>query len=966
MSTMPYEDFNDISFWEEDDLDAVMHYGTPRHSGRYPWGSGQNPRQRNKRFSDHVRELKKQGLSPAEIAKTMGMTINEYRAKLAEDTEADRLSANETVWRMRFNPDGSVRMGYTAIARELGINESTVRNKIAQVQKAKDKDVNDSLTATKEAIKAAVERDTYIDVGKGVAATLGIKESKLQTVAKVLESEGYSVFNDLYVKQLGTGKNTTLKMIAPPGTTKAEAFEHLYDMKLPFMISEDGVNFRPKEPIQNIDLSRVHVRYAEEGGVDRDGTIEIRRGVEDLDMGPKHYMQVRIGVDASDGEKLGYHWQDSHAKKIADGEALGDMVYLKGMAVYGDDKDFPPGKDIIFNTNKKKGAGLDKIFKEQKPGDPSNPFGAAIKSGDNELESSDEGEVKMQKHYIGKDGKEHLSALNIVNAEGDWDKWSRNLPSQFLGKQNPNIAKRQLDIEYKKQEEEFEKLQKLTNPHVKESMMLDFADGCDSAAVHLKAAALPRQKTHVILPSTTLKEGEVYAPNYENGEKVALVRFPHEGKHQIPILTVNNNDPTGKKIIGNGRDSVAINAKDAEKLSGADFDGDTAIVIPLKSANIKTEAYNKAFDSLKSFDAKEAYPERPGMKYMKKTQYGNEMGVISNLITDMTIKGAPPEHIIRATRHANCVIDAYKHKLDYKRSEEENGIKELKKLYQTNEETGHVGGASTLLSKAKSQARVLERRTYYDADPETGEKIFKETGETTSRPVKKAGIDPETGKYREWKAEPKLTKSTKMYEAKDARELSSGTPIEEVYADYANSLKALANRARVEWKKAQKERIEPVTNAPTIYKNEVDSIKKKLDQARANAPIERQALLIANKTLAMKKEANPDWDKAKVRKMGNVELNNARTSLGIGKYKISLTEREWEAIQSGAVNKTTQRELFKKMDSAELKKLAMPLETKTISDNTKAKIKSLSSAGYTNSEIADYLGLSTDTVGRYS
>ena len=208
--------------------------------------------------------------------------------------------------------------------------------------------------------------------------------------------------------------------------------------------------------------------------------------------------------------------------------------------------------------------------------------------------------------------------------------------------------------------------------------------------------------------------------------------------------------------------------------------------------------------------------------------------------------------------------------------------------------------------------------------------------------------------------------STKMYEAKDARELSSGTPIEEVYAEYANSMKALANAARVEWKKAQKEKITPITNAPTIYKNEIESVKHKLDQARANAPIERQAMLIANKTLAMKKEANPDWDKAKIRKMGNVELSNARASLGIDKYKIKLEPKEWEAIQAGAVNKTTQRELFKKMDTAELKKLAMPLEEKTISDNTKAKIKSLSSNGYTNSEIADYLGLSSDTVGKYS
>ena len=54
------------------------------------------------------------------------------------------------------------------------------------------------------------------------------------------------------------------------------------------------------------------------------------------------------------------------------------------------------------------------------------------------------------------------------------------------------------------------------------------------------------------------------------------------------------------------------------------------------------------------------------------------------------------------------------------------------------------------------------------------------------------------------------------------------------------------------------------------------------------------------------------------------------------------------------------------MDSAELKKLATPIEKKELSSSTKEKIKSLSSNGYTNAEIANYLGLSTDTVGKYT
>ena len=259
-----------------------------------------------------------------------------------------------------------------------------------------------------------------------------------------------------------------------------------------------------------------------------------------------------------------------------------------------------------------------------------------------------------------------------------------------------------------------------------------------------------------------------------------------------------------------------------------------------------------------------------------------------------------------------------------------------------------------------------ERRTYYDADPVTGKKIFKETGEVKWNPAKNSPIDPVTGKPTEWVSEPKQTKSTKMYEAEDAHKLSSGSAVEEVYADYANKMKALGDRARVEWKKAQTEEITPIANAKALYKDEVESVKNKVELARRNAPIERQAQLLANKTLAMKKEANPDWDKAKIKKMGNQELTAARQNLGISKYRINLDPKEWEAIQAGAVNKTTQKELFKRMNSDELKKLATPVEKKELSKATKDKIKSLSSNGYTNAEIAEYLGLSTDTVGKYA
>ena len=107
---------------------------------------------------------------------------------------------------------------------------------------------------------------------------------------------------------------------------------------------------------ESLDSSRLAIRYSEDGGSDKDGVIEIRRGVKDLDLGDSHYAQVRILVD-------------------------GDH-YLKGMAMYSDD--LPEGTDILFNTNKSKDTPVDKVLKEVKRNadgsiNQENPFGSLIK-----------------------------------------------------------------------------------------------------------------------------------------------------------------------------------------------------------------------------------------------------------------------------------------------------------------------------------------------------------------------------------------------------------------------------------------------------------------------------------------------------------------------------------------------------------------------------------------------------------
>ena len=99
-------------------------------------------------------------------------------------------------------------------------------------------------------------------------------------------------------------------------------------------------------------------------------------------------------------------------------------------------------------------------------------------------------------------------------------------------------AKKQLNLAAADKQSEFDEICSLTNPTVKKALLKSFADDCDAAAVHLQAAALPRQKYQVILPLTSIKDNEVYAPNYKNGETVALVRYPHGGTFELALIHI--------------------------------------------------------------------------------------------------------------------------------------------------------------------------------------------------------------------------------------------------------------------------------------------------------------------------------------------------------------------------------------------------------------------------------------------
>ena len=488
----------------------------------------------------------------------------------------------------------------------------------------------------------------------------------------------------------------------------------------------------------------------------------------------------------------------------------------------------------------------------------------------------------------------------------------------------------------------------------------------------MKAAALPRQSYQVILPLPSLKDNEVYAPNYKDGETVALIRYPHGGTSEIPILKVNNKLPEGKSVLGNTpMDAIGINKTNADRLSGADFDGDTVMVIPCNSISSKVRITSTPqLKGLIGFDTKEAYgPDssspvkvetvgsreieyysRNGKTYKKMGNKQIEMGKVSNLITDMTLKGATEEELTRAIRHSMVVIDAEKHALDYKQSEIDNGIASLKKKYQgsVDKDGNYHEGASTLISRAKSEKHVDKRK---------GSPIINPDGSLSYKTVKEQYVDKD-GKIRI-----RTQKSTKMAEAKDARELSSGTLQEEAYADYANTMKSLANRARREMINTGK--IAYSASAKNTYQREVNSLMAKLNVALSNAPRERQAQVMANASVAAKRKENPDMTKAEIKKANQQALSVARIAVGAKRTPVEITDREWEAIQAGAISEHKLTQILNNTNIDTLRQRATPRATNSLSTAKQNRISAMRSSGYTTSEIADALGISTSTVSKY-
>lgn len=907
---------------DEDLLDVIMHYGVKRRSGRYPFGSGEDPYQHERSFLSRIDELKRQGITKeVDIARAMNISTTSLRSQRKVARHTLRADAVATAQRLRYKEG----MSLAQVAKEMGFkNDSSVRSLLKEESDRRAKVAQN----TADLLKKEADKYGMVDVGKYVEQQLGVSAEKKKEALQLLQDQGYEIRKANMPQVTNPGKYTRMYILCKPGVQYKDVYDfekiHYLDQQSPKIRQIDdvasadgGATFRKFQYPASLDSKRLAVRYAEEGGKEKDGTIEIRRGVPDLDLGGSHYSQVRIMVD-------GTH-------------------YLKGMAVYSDN--MPDGVDVIFNTNKSKGTPVcgqkDNTVLKNIKNDPENPFGSLIKPNG-------------QSDYIAPDGTKKLSLINKRADEGDWGDWSKKLSSQFLGKQPVALIKKQLNLSIAERESEFESIMAVTNPTVKKKLLETFSSACDSDAVQLKAAALPNQKYQVILPLTTIKDTEVYAPNFKTGDKVALIRFPHGGLFEIPILTVNNKNAEGDATITRtAKDAVGISAKVAERLSGADFDGDTVLCIPTGKNGVHIQNQDP-LEGLKDFDPSMKYGGKPKgtFKEMKDTQ--KQMGVVSNLITDMTIKGATPDELARAVRHSMVVIDAEKHSLDYKQSEKDNRINELKKKYQTrvNEDgTVHVGGASTLLSLAKSEERIDKRVGSPHINPETGELEYKTVHETY---VDKNG-----------KTQVRQMKSTKMAETKDAHALSSGHPVEEVYADYANHMKYLANEARKAYVGTPNLAMD--RGAAKKYASEVASLESKLALAESNGPKERRAQALANSRVKYKIGEDPELknDKSMLKKVKQQELAAARIEVGARRYTIDLTDKEWEAVQAGAISNNKFASILRYADIDKVRARATPRQTREVSTSDQARIKAMAASGFTIADIAEALGRSASTVLKY-
>ena len=168
--------------------DILMHYGVKHRSGRYPWGSGENPYQRYGDFYSRYNRLKADGLTEKQIAEQLGVvdkfgkpSVKMLRAKYHNAKNEKR--AYDVSVAKKYKEDG---LNNSEIGRKMGINESTVRSLL-------DESKAQRMTRTQETcdiLKHYADEKRYVDIGPGFEHTLGVTRSGLDNAIARLEEDG--------------------------------------------------------------------------------------------------------------------------------------------------------------------------------------------------------------------------------------------------------------------------------------------------------------------------------------------------------------------------------------------------------------------------------------------------------------------------------------------------------------------------------------------------------------------------------------------------------------------------------------------------------------------------------------------------------------------------------------------------------------------------------------------------------
>lgn len=242
----------------------------------------------------------------------------------------DRIRADKIAYAKSAKADGKSNV---QIAKELSakykedIGDTTVASLLNADREAR----TNIASRTADDLKRVLNQTPsgMLDMGSGIERELNISKEKLDAALYILEASGYNVYSVRVPQATQKGQGTIVRVLAKPDVDKPKKNDFDKIGHLSDYTSDNGETFRPAFVYpKSLDSKRLAIRYAEDGGLAKDGVVEIRRGVKDLSLGESNYAQVRILVD------------DTH--------------YIKGMAVYSDGSDMPDGVDLIFNTNKTK------------------------------------------------------------------------------------------------------------------------------------------------------------------------------------------------------------------------------------------------------------------------------------------------------------------------------------------------------------------------------------------------------------------------------------------------------------------------------------------------------------------------------------------------------------------------------------------------------------------------------------